>query len=634
MKMNKIFAAGIAATLAVTSLASVASAEVAREFDMKDTIGKVVYGPVALGGGGYDLGKEFAYTETTPGTPDNYSINSDTTGDDTLGTADYYMLFNTKAANATVRTALINSIGSITIEINGKGMASNGATTVALTQRATLEAQKDAAGNRTGQWKLPIYAQGGPIDAFIPERFVQVDQIKITVTASTDKNATKTYTIYDEDLYNAIIKQKTDNGGATLVIDDNGELAPVLNGNIKAWWDNFDWSLPWGAGVADPTGYTAALVLTGTNNVYYGNAATAAAAGAAVNDVVVDDGTSKGITLCNKIYELLGNDNNNLFAYDLSEYKTDDLLAWMPKTTYLNDGIIYRDEVKVLSLTGDHASATIGWDADYNQTFEHDTTYNYNKGDGANGFAGLASQVADFFNGQKNGKITFHFTAKAKDTATSGWAQGGIPSTEVGLRNFLENAKPKDFALFVNYNTTTGSLQADAVLDPYASEVSFDISAILQSLGGLTIGTVQDLYYALDNGASTNNNVVGLWVDKVTLSYDENAKADTAAAADDKTAETVKEDPKADEAKTDDKADEIEIPDDTEEPDDDATVVIEEPDDAQTVVDNTADNTVVVNPGTTNTAPAADENPHTGVALAVVPAALAAAAMVISKKRK
>lgn len=622
MKMNKIFAAGIAATLAVTSLASVASAEVAREFDMKNTIGKLVYEPTALGGAGYDLGKQFAYT-VNGASPINYSINDDTTGDNVLGTYDYYMDYTLRSDSDKIRNLIAGGIKSIAVTINGKGMASNGATTENLTQTATLEAQKDAKGNIIA-WRLPIYAQGGPIGSFIPERFVQIDSIKITIAAS---DATQKIAVYDKDIYKAVVNQKTnaDNSGkwsAALAIDGNGNFAPIVNGVIPTKWDLRTWG----------NGSAASLWFWGDGQVK------SVATGATVTDNGA--GTSNGLALCAKINELLQKDNNNGIAYELKEYATEDQLAWMPKTTIVDDGIILRNEVDVLSSTGDYASAGVAYDYDYNQTYEIDSTYNYNKGTGANGFAGLASQIADFFNQKTNGKIAFHFTAATKETNDLAWNNGGIPSTEVGLRNFLESAKPKDFALFVNYNTTTGSLQADATLDPYASEVIFDISDILKALGGQTIGTVQDIYYALDNGASTVNGVKGLYVDKVTLSYDEAAAADTAAADDEATddetdvetvaepEEEVKEEPKAD-----DKADEIEIPDDTEEPDDDATVVIEEPDDAQTVVDNTADNTVVVNPGTT-TAPAADENPHTGVALAVVPAALAAAAMVISKKRK
>jgi hypothetical protein len=638
MKMNKFFAAGIAATLAVTSLAATASAETTREYILTATSGVLTYAPTALGGNGYDLGKEFAYAKDDKGEVINYSINGDTIGDDTLGTYDYYVPFWANSENA----KLVNAVSKISVVINGKGFASDGATTTNLTQTASLINIKDAKNNPTNEWRLPIYAEGGPIGSFIPERFVQIDSISLKV----ETNDTKiTLTDVGEKDYKAIVAQKTntDNSGkwsVGLAIDADGDLVPSVNGVIPTQWE----LKAWGNG-------------NGGSLWLWPGALTSVATGAAV----AQDATktnSNGVKLVSKIIELMQKDNNNGITFALTDYKTIDRPAWLPRTANNDDGILDRWEIDRLSDTNDYMSGGLWGSADTNQTYKYDETYLYNKGTVPVGFAGLASQIADFFNKQTNGKIYFYFgvPAKAAQDAGINWTTGGIPSTEVGVKTIISQSSvtAKDFALFINYQATTGSLQALAAVDAEKDAVVFDISDILEALGGQTIGTVSDVYYGLNKGLAYKDangaEINGLYITKVVLAYDEAKKADTAAAAatDDKADETVKEEaPAKEEPKADDKAEEIEIKDEPEdlidnvEEPDDATVVIEEPDDATAVVDNTADNAVVVNPTNDNTVvvtpvntAAADENPHTGAALAVIPAALAAAAMVISKKRK
>ena len=153
-------------------------------------------------------------------------------------------------------------------------------------------------------------------------------------------------------------------------------------------------------------------------------------------------------------------------------------------------------------------------------------------------------------------------------------------------------------------------------------------------MGGWTKGNVNDLYYGLVNGIVYDGGE-GLWVSKVILSFDpDTAVSGDTATKDDEKEEEVKEDDKGDVVVADDD-DEIEIADDDDD-DDDSAIVIgdDDEDDATVVVTPDDDATVVVNPGTDKTPAGADENPHTGVALAVVPMIAAAAAMVISKKRK
>ncbi len=648
MKMNKIFAAGIAATLAVTSLASVASAEVAREFDMKYSVGVWVYDAQVSGAKSEQLGDKFKFvTPLTPGTIDTYAVDTLVRGTTTAtadtnrdGTVDYNDYAGFIPLSVTSASIPLEAMGDLTITVEGRkydnGNLVNRTQQIKLVKVNSITGTGIAAG---ANYLLPIYEGTSPVDAFLPEEFSAVD--KISVSTGTLKSIVINGLTYNG--YKYIYDLVAAGNAPTLKASTAETWYNIQTKGTANWWEGDGWksthvdiygaanaTLSIALAASDPLATELCYQVTGTA----GTSSAVDITGTPIAfDGVVANGTGvkAGGQLIKEINTLVRGGLTATWKAASSGLVYDDV-AWLPNTDDgLWDDIIYRWEVERLSDTNDYTSEQL-WGSNYN--IDADQTYtvtDYNKGTGPVGFAGLASQVADFFNHQTNGKITFHFTAKETGNNGLAWNNGGIPSTEVGLRNFLDAAKAKDFALFVNYKATTGSLQSDAVLDPYSASVTFDISGTLQALGGQTIGTVQDIYYALTNGASYNNNVLGLYVDKVVLSYDENAKADTAAAADDEKEDTVKEEPKAD-----DKAEpaEVEIPDDTEEPDDDATVVIEEPDDAATIVDNTADNTVVVNPGTTAPAAQADENPHTGVALAVVPAALAAAAMMISKKRK
>lgn len=652
MKMRKIFAAGIAATLAVTSLASVAGATlVPRTFDMRYSTGIWIYDGGFTGEKAEQLGDNFKFVTPASGAkPVNYKIAGvddlaggattvgDTNNDGTVNYQDFDAFVPLKISASGLPASVMSGL-----KVKIEGRKYDNGNLINVTQTATLIPVASVNGDSTWNYVLPIYVGTSPDGAFMPEIFSAVDRIEV----QTD--ALKSVVLYDLD-YDEYTEINTNKGtlktGATTAthpIDIVGSAA-----KYDDWYNTNGWTTAkvsaYGttdAGLTIELAAGADAALT-TNLLYKITAVSGdadngslALTGTAIPYAAVTpaDNANAGVNLIHEINVLLkggltakwtarGNgviDNNNL--------------AWMPVTGN-NDGVIYREEVKLLSSTDDYNSYNI-WDAanrDYNQTYNEDTTENFNRGTNPEGFAGLASQIADHFNGQLNGKIIFYFRSKVDATGDNGpsWYKGGIPSTEVGLKNYWSTgAQEKDFALFFNYNTTTGSLQADAKLNPYDASVEFDITAVLQALKGQTVGTIHDVYYALTSGAEYNNNVLGLYVEKVELQYE---KSD-AAAADAATDETKTEEPAKEEPKSDDKADEIEveIPDDTEEPDD-ATVVIEEPDDSTTVVDNTNDNTVVVNPGTTT--PAADENPHTGAALAVVPAALAAAAMLISKKRK
>ncbi len=709
MSMKKVLAAGIAATLAVSSLAAVASAEETRSYDMITTYGTVVYKPtVTKGAEAIDPGDDYDFVgDSSTGTSiyrtfavaDGVSGNAtangvtqaqtntpeslqDTNGDGVVNELDYDMFIPFRVTGSFAD--MLKYIDSMSVTIKGKKIASNGATTVDLTQTAKLVKVTSVNGDTTINYILPIYNNGGPVSgAFVPERFVQVDEISFTATPS---NKTAAFSGLDQADYTTLTTQK----------DDDGNLAPwkvalaydAADNTVQAFDNNGAIVAPWVVGwtqggcqacnitvrladafVADANGNDTANVLytvdTYASGVITGTGFTVVDASDTASGTAAAAGDLSGGLLMSKIRSMLQVGVNISLQADYGACYTTDTPAWLPYTdrsgvigTYnagsntWSGGLLERNDIWRLSDTGDWASrgqnsgyAVAQWNGpsegvNDNQTY---TVVDYNKGTVPRGFSGLASQVADFFNKQSNGKIEFVFDSYAPAAAANTWKNGGIPSTEVGLRNFIEAAQVKDFALFFNYNATTGSLQSNATLDESTGSVIFDITDVLGDVGGLTKGTIQDIYYGLGRGVCYSDNktllggTIGIYVSKVILSYDPDTKVsgDT-ATKDDEKEEEVKADDKGDVVEA--PVDEPEIPDDTNDDDDDEgdVIVADEPDDTSAEVDNTVDDdaTVVVTPTNNTPAPEADENPHTGVALAVVPMIAAAAAMVISKKRK
>ncbi|MGN0577768.1 MAG: hypothetical protein ACI4J4_04020, partial [Ruminiclostridium sp.] len=297
-----------------------------------------------------------------------------------------------------------------------------------------------------------------------------------------------------------------------------------------------------------------------------------------------------------------------------SEKSTTVDYPFMAVTDDNGDKTLTRHEIDILSYAGAKYADGIDWDTDGDQTYDDNGL-----GTNPNDFAGLASQVGDFFNKQTNGTITFKFTAATASTGTA-WQNGGVPSTQVGIKNALGDATANDFALFFNYDQT-GSLQAVAAVDANAGTVTFDISDVLDALDGKTIGVIDNIYYGMTKGVTYSDlgGAVGLKVESITLAYDEDADDD--ADIEDDT--DVEEDD-----------DDAVVEDDD---DDDDAVVEDDDDDDDDYVDDDDDDDADVD-GDEDMVDAADDdddaNPGTGVALAVVPALVAAAAVVVSKKRK
>ena len=192
-------------------------------------------------------------------------------------------------------------------------------------------------------------------------------------------------------------------------------------------------------------------------------------------------------------------------------------------------------------------------------------------------------------------------------------------------------------ALFFNYNQSTGSLISIGEVDAEAASITFDISNILDDMGGLVKGNISDIYYGLNKGLEYKSDIygkakVGYIVEKVTLEYDDaaavvDANTDDDAAADDDAAVVVADDDDDDDVIADDDDDiaaDDDIIEDDDDDDDDAGEIIEDDDDDDDDVNNDVDYVDADD----------DANPGTGVGLAVIPAIVAGAALVVSKKRK
>ena len=195
--------------------------------------------------------------------------------------------------------------------------------------------------------------------------------------------------------------------------------------------------------------------------------------------------------------------------------------------------------------------------------------------------------------------------------------------------------------MFWNYSSSTGQLISLGQVDDDALTVTFDISQILDDMGGLTKGNLNDIYYGLNTGITYGSpyNFTGYLVEQITFSYDD------AASETDADVETVDEDDDTD-TDTETVVDEDDDDDDDdyivdEDDDDDAAAIVDEDDDDDddapaVIVSDDKDDTdtnndvVIVTPVKEDD----DANPGTGVGLAVIPAIVAAAAMVVSKKRK
>jgi len=651
MKINKTLAAGIAATLAVTSLATAAGAVRSRTWPMEKTYGKIVYKPVVAGVTAIDPGDYFDFKGEEKKIPRSFQVKGGESGVDTNLDGlvndldfDYYIPFKVWSDDA----ELLNCLDKLTVVVSGKRVASNGATTENISQTVNLVPVKSAtyATGTNANYILPIYNQGAPAEGcFIPERFVQVDKIDFKVSS---KNSITASSLSKADY--ELIEKNTKNGPSwhpTLVINPDGDLDVLYKGAIEQSWDahaaKVYIQLADAYVDADKNGYDDGNVAYKVTNVAttweYNKAGdrldiiTGTPAGKP-NVLSDGDGVNPAVEkkdggyLLSKIRSTMATGCTIYMDANGGTFSTYDEPAWLPKTEMNGNNILERNEIWMLSDTNDYNS-----DSDLTpELVSEGQTYDvvdYNKGTIPRGFAGMASQIADFFNSKageapkKDAKIIFTFEAFVPATGGTEWKNGGIPSTEVGLRNFLEAAQVKDFALFVNYRATTGSLQATASLDRESGSVIFDITDILKALDGRTIGTVQDLYYGLNNGI-TYNIGTGLWVKEIRYEYDDSAAANT----DNNTAaETEKQEEKPAETKKEEKpAETKEEPSiiDDDDDDDDTTVVDDTTtpsNGGQTVVDN-------------GNAPKNDENPHTGVALAVIPAIVAGAAVVATKKRK
>lgn len=563
MKMRKLLATAVAASLAVTSLATVASAT-DKTFDMGGTEGTLSF--KLNSENGKELGKQFYLTD------EEFEKGTKTLGitsDDKMTVSLAPQLDGVGGDIVDKNEAVIgkwysSKAGSYIIRYNDKGEVASkkefdGAIVKDTTNYKKAEVKMVVTGvkgsrgsstktyeykfdnNKDGTFTLKAYAGTSDINKFLPEQFLEITKISFVVSGVTAEIKTD-----DEWFFNV--------------------------------WPNEAWT-QWGFGTKDWS-----------------------------DSLTVKEGfTADDSELLTTIEKCVNEIGENGFGF--SEGKTEKVYPLLKVTSTIDGTNMGRQDIWPLSETYASGSNDRNDSNDNsNQSYDgEDTTAGTYKDD----FAGLASQVADFFNKQTNGTITFKFTTPAQSTSGSNWEIGGIPSTQTGLKGVLAGASSNDFALFFNYDKT-GSLQAPATLDVNAGEVTFDISDILDSLGGQTMGVLDDIYYGLNKGIDYGDAGKGLYVESVTLAYDEDGDVDADIEEEDDDVE-AEDDVDVEEDDDVEIEDDVEIDDDTTEEDDDA-----EGDAEGDVIVETEDD---------------DANPGTGVALAVVPALVAAAAVVVSKKR-
>ena len=554
MKMRKIMAAGIAATMAVTSLAAVASAEAQTlTFDMKQSTGVInaantagtEYGSTAqinidLAAAAADTTNANAYAGIVAGNGQTLVIESNE-----LGQQPWAYAIKTYDVYATGLSLEIKGLKIVDATKSVEATASYNFTKMFKKADGSLTTEAGSAASPKTYFVITLNENKGNADEFVASQWARIDSVKVKATTSLETTSEAYYSIEDwKHVYSGIERDALGNVAK--------EYLPVFAG------------------------------------------ATTSSTGAIVNMIAENVA---------KLTELKQTDKS-----------LNDKYALLAQTADTNQ-TIYRYNVKLLSDTHAYNSDSDDEKWDANQTYDDNGL-----GTSKHRFAGLASQVADFFNHKTNGTITFKFTLGA--VGGSGWVNGGVPSTQVGIKNIL-NAN--NFALYVNYMSSTGSLEATTSVDKEAGTVSFDISEILADLGGQTKGVVTDLYYGLNQGIYYDWPYygTGLLVEEITLAYDDDA-ADEEDVIDE---DVPAEDEDADE---DVVVDEEEDEDVDEDEDEDEDVVVDEEEDEDEDEDIGGD--------MIDDEPTADDeedaNPGTGVALAVVPALVAAAAVVVSKKRK
>jgi len=691
MNMKKVLAAGIAATLAVTSLAAVVSAnevtDTSYTWDMDYCVGKITYSPTESKSVDVKpIEPEFAFKKLAykddahPERADHDYGVRDVTEKDYKGVAgvdytcfDAFIPFVITTNAGTLAdnngTKIVDAGGNITVTIRGlkydNGNTKEVVRTVTL-QKADTTKITSIGGKSTAAYKdtlyiLPIYAGLTEYTAFDPGEYNNIEEIKIDASGAKEL----VEQTLSESLYNYITTDKT----KTLGVKFKDAKPVTLTGEAGA-----------------EAAYTSIKLFNEVANVdaltrgdfYYMNYNN----GVCVKgDGEVKTGeTNYAKELFAKFTEVFG--TGVTINWKASAKELSVKYAWLPMTTdgdYTTQAgrVIDRWEVWQLSDTRDYNSdgRLIGVGAytgefDFRQSFdavdEKEAFYTAREGLGNRplGFSGMASQVADFFNKAVDGSITFKFSPAAPQETVTTWFTHGIPSTEIGLKRIFEDGDTTGIALFFNYNATTGSLQSNTSIDIYNNTVTFDITDILDALNGQTIGTVQDIYYCLNRGINYHAQDAyypanpALLVQQVIFEKNKTANAETDAEEEtegegeeiEDEPEDVDEEPADTEDEPEDIDDEPEdIDDEPEDIDDEPADVDDEPADVDdepadveepdaTVDDEPTTPVVVEEPTDGNQTPVVvageDENPGTGVALAVVPMLVAAAAAVVSKKRK
>lgn len=609
MKMTKLLAIGSAAAVAVASLASVASAA-EQTFDMAITKGTIKLSTNK----GNELGAQYALSQADIDAGATLGLSFD----DALVVA---LASGSKDADKVTGVSL-NVTG-----VKGTRTSSSKTYTYKFTQYEDAACTVNNYDGTGKYFKLDMYADKGPLDSFVPSQYVEITKIELVANGEKVVTTASDYTSWGDSVWGSyngaaldLVSYGWKNSG-TYVANDIAQLVYGM----------------WGYNYASEKSTTNDYPFMAVTDLY--NGSTNKVLSSNKMNLVGDKTLTRDEIFPLSYANAYRADNLTGYKYEYVYEVEEDVEKKDPDTgatiTYPSSGDPVMEKVTVTKttekydsskkITGINVIKLYGTDGD--QTYDDN-----NMGTNPKEFAGLASQAADFFNKQTNGTITFKFTTAAAASSTA-WNNGGIPSTQVGLKNALGDATANDFALFFNYDQT-GSLQAVASVDADAGEVTFDISDVLDALGGQTKGVIDNIYYGLTKGVSYDDKyMLGLKVETVTLAYDEEDDADI--EDEDDTDDVEDDDDDIDDVDDEEDDDDDADDEDDDDEDDDEDVTVDDDDDTDDADDEDDSSDVAGDNNTVVVKPAGDDsNPNTGVALAVVPAAIAAAAVVVSKKRK
>ncbi|MBQ8841622.1 MAG: hypothetical protein IJZ65_03200, partial [Ruminiclostridium sp.] len=212
MKMRKLLATGVAATVAVTSLATVASAA-EKSWSMGQTYGTINLSQSA----GLELGTKYLLTQE--------QIDAG----ETLG------ISNNDRIIVTANTGDAEAVTGVSLKVTGvKGSRNSTSQTYeyAFTNYSDAACTSQTYGTWGAYWALDAYAGSAPVNAFLPEQFVEITKIEISVTGTTTVDNATDYDAWGSSVwgsYNAATL-------TTVQAFTEGNVLDEINNAIAGMW--------------------------------------------------------------------------------------------------------------------------------------------------------------------------------------------------------------------------------------------------------------------------------------------------------------------------------------------------------------------------------------------------------------